>query len=603
MDKLKPALDVLKKYHFWFMIGGVLIVALGCWWLASSSLQAKYEERKSTIDNQSRQVLQVVNDSSIPNRETIANIEAQHTKLKEYVLSAWELLYQEQKKNNPIPSVLGEDFKMYFEALRPGEEMAPQFRERYRGFIDRHYLDLLELVDRRHVKGEEDPRDSDSTRNPRQRPRRRTGGAGDYGPMLEGGGGRSEQDQTDEEDVYVGVVEWDAPEIFDIADWDQRPTTQQVLLAQEDLWVYEALLRMIRNVNEGVDSHDKAWIKQIRALEVGRPAAEAWVELQQPIFSAPTAQATAEGQGMGAAGGMAGGGMAGPGMAGPGLSGGQGRMPPSMPQPGGAPMMEGAYGPESGFGGGDAGDGNGDSLLHHRYVDQNGFPITAERAKNQPPYAEFKMMMVRMDLDMHQRHVTDLLVECANSAMPVEVVRVRMNPGADGGGLLDGTGSQRRRNERTPGGGGFGRPRITGGDRGGRDETDFAEDSNSYHNVEVFGIIYIYNRPDREKLGTGTAGIDVPAEQEPPLNSEPSNERIPQPENGQGAPGAGQGSPGGSQPGPATPQAGPGANGAPAQPPGDAAAPPGTSPGTAPGAAGATQPGSPAANGVGGPNQ
>jgi hypothetical protein len=54
------------------------------------------------------------------------------------------------------------------------------------------------------------------------------------------------------------------------------------------------------------------------------------------------------------------------------------------------------------------------------------------------------------------------------------------------------------------------------------------DNSQDYLNVEVFGIIYIYNQPDREKLGTGTAGAEAPAADRPGVEVEPSTETIPE---------------------------------------------------------------------------
>ena len=45
------------------------------------------------------------------------------------------------------------------------------------------------------------------------------------------------------------------------------------------------------------------------------------------------------------------------------------------------------------------------------------------------PYAEFKMMPIRMKLVMKEQKVPEVLVKCANSNMPIEIRQVRINPG------------------------------------------------------------------------------------------------------------------------------------------------------------------------------
>ena len=92
------------------------------------------------------------------------------------------------------------------------------------------------------------------------------------------------------EEKYKGCLEWPGAtglmECF--RNWNDTPTTPQVILAQEELWVYEALLRVIRNTNDcdpsPMPKHDaknyrpptsqkNARIKEIRALEIGEEAA------------------------------------------------------------------------------------------------------------------------------------------------------------------------------------------------------------------------------------------------------------------------------------------------------------------------------------------
>jgi hypothetical protein len=78
-------------------------------------------------------------------------------------------------------------------------------------------------------------------------------------------------------------------------------------------------------------------------------------------------------------------------------------------------------------------------LKTNRYVDEKGEPLPAEGGATK---GEFKRMPIRMTLYIDQRKIAKLLVECANSAMPIEVRRVRFKPnegtvvqfGSQGGG-------------------------------------------------------------------------------------------------------------------------------------------------------------------------
>ncbi len=501
MDKVKLALEQFKKYHFWVLCGAAVVVALLCWTWATADLSSRYDKRSGELEQHFDSLRRIQGNPALRNEGCVEATRVEHVKQKNEVLEGWRILYEQQKRNNPLPKVLGDDFRLHFESLKPGQDMQARFRERYLNFIERHYPNLLRQVDIRRpsdVRLEEFTDEVRGTRGGARRPG--AGGRATYGeemgprrpttprPNITGDGAEPEPDP------WVGLVEWPQPEIFDItAGWAQTPTTQQVLLAQEDLWVYEALLRIIGNVNEGVESHDKAWIKRINALEIGRPAAAAWVARQQPIFAEPRAVAGGMGAGeMGMEGGPGGPGMgmgAGPGMgagAGPGMGMG---MAPEM----GMSEMGEEYGGRGGMGRTDA-----YNLIEGRYVDENGMPLSAQQFETQPPYAEFKMMMVHMDLHMHQRRIPKLLVECANSAMPIEVVRVRINPGQAGASQQ---GERGGATGRRPTAG----PRIIReGGMGGAASP--GEENSDYLDVEVFGIIYIYNPPDLTKLGTGAAG-------------------------------------------------------------------------------------------------
>ncbi|MDZ7617625.1 MAG: hypothetical protein U1E05_11505 [Patescibacteria group bacterium] len=501
MDKVKVALDLLRKYHFWVLCCVAMVIAVLCWTWATADLASQFETRKGTLNNQFDSLRQIMANPNLRNERSVETTTLEHVKQKEHVLSGWKTLYQQQKDNNPLPAVLGEDFRLHFDALQPGQEMRDRFRERYLNFIGRHYPALLRLVDLYRPGDVPLERYTEELRGVGTgigpRPTRAAGGfVGEMNPGRGPAGARATRpgEAPAEAEPWVGLVEWPQPEVFEItAGWEQTPTTQQVLLAQEELWVYEALLRIIRNVNEGAESHDKAWIKRIDALAIGYPAAAAWVSQQQPIFSEPIVAAESAGADPMAGGAQMEGGMMGEGGTMPGT--GMGGM--GMGMGGRGAMADGM-----GSGRGRQGVAN---LLDGRYVDEQGMPLSAMQFETQPPYAEFRMMMVHMNLFMHQRRLPKLLVECANSAMPIQVVRVRINPGKGGSGTLDSIGGQGKSGGKSKGIYGEG---GMGGGGGSRGAPATADEEHDYANIEVFGIIYIYNPPDLAKLGTGAAATE-----------------------------------------------------------------------------------------------
>jgi hypothetical protein len=147
---------------------------------------------------------------------------------------------------------------------------------------------------------------------------------------------------------------------------------------------------------------------------------------------------------------------------------------------------------------------------------------------------------------MDQRHLNDLLAECGNSSLPIEVRQVRINcpeglasdnltTGADGGGTSygasytspgstygggtsygggeGGASSSRRSSRRSAsgggsyGGGGAGIPGSSYGSAGGE---ELAVDPNEIE-VEVYGIVHIFNPVNEKQLNIELRQLDEPA--------------------------------------------------------------------------------------------
>ncbi len=498
MDKVKEILAQLKKHYFWVLIGVVLVVPVVVWFLATADLRSRFAARQEAIKKRFDELQSIVSNSQHPNDKTIAYVRGLlgssdlPETLKGKVFIAWELLYREQKEKNQLPGTLGEGFKSEFESLGPNKKELPaEFLELYQSFIDRHLPTLRDMVRWRHPKDESAAGNAGAggkttTAKPPSPFGRPTGEAGGNVETVE----------------MVGVVDWDPASwerILAHFNWSVRPTTQQVVLAQEDLWVYEALLRVIARTNEGVTDQHQAAVKRIVNLNIGRDAAAAFL-----------AAATGGSGGTEAAGSPSivatpGGELAGP-----------------VATPGGTMAT-----PTGTAGGAADATSLEASLLNYRYVDDKGVPLAADA---EPPYAEFKMMPIQMELVVDQRKIARLLVECANSSMPIQVLSVRMRPGegkplnlgAAAGdtsaapGVAGGEGAVALPGHGGGGGmfGGFGAGSRFGEEGGGTASTTTdPTDPTVYWDIpiELKGIIYIYNPPDKTKLGTGSAG----REQEP----------------------------------------------------------------------------------------
>ncbi len=240
-------------------------------------------------------------------------------------------------------------------------------------------------------------------------------GVGEYGmPMMAGR-------------ELEGIVEWNDADYARIQAgvyWVERPYTVQVRLAQEDLWVYEALLRAIAKTNQeaGATSYYNAAIKRIEALEIGQPAAMAMrtaktrLNLTQMLGGGMGGEFG--GMGMSAEGGMGMAGMGGEGMGMPGGEMGMGARESIWREGWGRGEGMMSTGPPTE-------EMVGERLMRRRYVDFNGDPLAAVLQS----FAEFKLMPVHIVVIMDQQKMPDFLVSLANCEMPVDVNQVSIQAG------------------------------------------------------------------------------------------------------------------------------------------------------------------------------
>ncbi len=210
MDQLKTFLTTLKRYHFWILCGVVIVTTAACWWMATAGLADQYQSRKKAIDDKFKGL---VIDPNHPNQAVIDKTRDRDTALQENVHQAWEVLYDQQKKNNPIPAELGEEFKQAFkrvenvnlENLTPKDEIPEKYREVYQNYIRRHFPTWLAMVDAlRPAAGGEDQ---------------------SIGP---GGGPAPPTDQP-----MIGVVDWnrgDYQRLVSRFDWGLTPSTADIIL-------------------------------------------------------------------------------------------------------------------------------------------------------------------------------------------------------------------------------------------------------------------------------------------------------------------------------------------------------------------------------------
>lgn len=479
MDQVKVALAVLKKYHFWLLTVVVLGVGIAVWFMATNSRAALFKENLAKIESADNSLGSAMGENP-PNAQFKEKVDKLHEGLKQEVAGVWKELYDKQVELFVWPDLVANTIAK----LGPDEQIPDRIRAYYNDNVVRdEWKRVFDLANIRRIKGEEEDL---------------SGGGGDMmgggpgmmaGPVMIGGpdGGRGPEVEME------GIVYWDKSRRAEIIGryYSEKapPTDLKVRMTQEDLWIFEfALVDVVEQVNANARDSLGATIKQIQVLDLAQWAINAANESGGKLWTP------------GQEGG--GGGMMMPGMEeGGGMPGG----PEGMP--GGGDAMPGGEGAMAGGGGGGgapdaaAAAASADTaLLDGRYLDDQGKPMKGDGTG---PYAEFKQMFVYMRFLMDQRKLPDLLAACANAPLPIETRQVRVHIGDQdkaatgaGGGNMDmmmpGMGGDA--------GGGMGMPEMMGGGGGGNVETGPYDAV-----VELSGIIYLYNPPDIEKLGTGSS--------------------------------------------------------------------------------------------------
>ncbi|MDO4574917.1 MAG: hypothetical protein Q4D98_06850 [Planctomycetia bacterium] len=481
MDKLKIVWRYIRKYGFWVVSVLVLLVTFLVWKQVAGSLLANYDTRVGEIEGKFSQMQTLSGAQNQPNAKVVAKKEKALKEQSQNVYSSWERLYNIQKAANKWPITDARYLKVFEEAgekkaANPKYEVSDSAREYYWNYIKERLKKVKEIYDIKRPKKEY--LEAMAAENAGQPVR---GGRMTAMTSMAGVDGQLREDQME------GMVYWNEANFRQLEarlSWKTRPSTAAILVAQEDLWVYEAILRIIQETNAGKSAFN-ASVKEIFAIDVAQDTIPAVEDAMQRVLK--VAEAKVDGEMMDA-----------------------------------APMEEM---PEEGV---EEDDSEFAKLFDERYVDANGVHLTVAQLRENPPSTEYKMMPIHLHIMINQRAISQLLVNCVNSSMPVEVLQVSINPararpldlsgdtkaGVEGGAASAGRGSRRER-------------RAAGGMRGERTVDDydmndsFMEDASAVPggrggvatpesgvsnrgpedvDLELFGIIYIFNRPDQAKF-------------------------------------------------------------------------------------------------------
>ena len=507
MEKLKPTIEFIKKHLFWILCGIAFVATFTTYYIGSRSLRTKQEVAEKKINSSFKKVegIKSAGDGFHPNSDTHLELIKLTNKARSELEKAWELKEKAQRPLFEWPDEIG-PAKDQFRDLRPIEKAVPfekdadnkKVQERDRGA----YQDLVKNALPRLAAQigevwlpEMERVGVDEARKTRIRRARRV--------VF-----WNEENQQYWEDKFTK---------FTNSYNDHRtgiPWTIQVLYAQEDMWILQSILEdIILKTNGTAAANDLAKIKVIDHIFIGRDA-------QGIVGDVLIAGQEADAKGNADSGG--GGGAEGT-----------------------AKMLEMMKGMGQGGGGGpgvenepakvegQVGDGTNDPA-NGRYVDQNLAPVGGKSlreafTKVTPETAYLaiaKRVPVRIGLQMDERAVWDLLANCANARLPLEVKQVRFHshePGnrgtlaskfSDGAGRPSGDGESKGADARQGmqqmeemmkkgGGGGAGESGKAGKNQAALSGYDIP--------VEIYGIIYLYNPVDPnvvKQIPIGDEGAD-----------------------------------------------------------------------------------------------
>ncbi len=390
--------------------------------------------------------LQDVDKSAHPaNQQFAEGVNAKNDELKQKVLAEWQVAYDAQQKTFSWPELIAERMA----SLKPDDPIPSLIREQCRSnevFREDLIAKVFVTADYRHPKPVPEGA-APAVEPPKGRP-------GEAKPAA----------QAEEVvDTMEGLVVWNSAhrdaleQRYTLMRTPGTPSTVNIRLAQEDIWMLENLAKVIRKTNEGAADVIAVPIKRIDSLDVAQWAINDAVRESPKVYVDKNATDT-------------------------GVLPGQANTQPSETQPDAAEREKAMD----------------DELLTGRYLGDTGQPLGAADAA---PYAEFKLMFVRMKVVIDQRKIPDLMVNCANAQIPIEIVRLTMEeplisagskPNATPGGPLPGL----NRSQPSPA---AGRP------QGNNAAADNVEANPSDVTVEICGLVQIFNLPDVEKLGTGSA--------------------------------------------------------------------------------------------------
>jgi hypothetical protein len=414
-DSAKPYVDGFLKYHFWILAAIVPFVLVPSVFSANSGLRQKIQSQKSTVDGHKSALEAIQSEPDHPNSTWVEAVDNRTKKLRADILDQWQLFWSSQQALRSWPPELGQDFLASIQAVEQGGQsrLPANLLQRYQNTVPEIVRKLPARMGCKDLMLEAP--------------------AGTRGTGFVGAG-LTEDTENPEASLTLDPLVWKAEDqkrLLASFTWAREPSTAQVQLAQEEIWVYGVFCDVVRTLNEGATGAFNATITSVEELVVGYPAAEEAPGGQgggRVLWkSSPTATQTLGEEQM-PVGGMGAAPVGRPSHPRFNTSGAVEASPVPNPLDG----SEGAEGTVGADGAPVAATSPDDALREWIYVDFEGKPLTAAALKSSKDATMVHLMPFTLRVVMDQRKIDQLIEELAEHTIPIDVRQVRINPGRQG---------------------------------------------------------------------------------------------------------------------------------------------------------------------------
>lgn len=386
-DNMRPALAAITKYHFWILAAIVPLVLVPALIVGGADLRTRIAAQRRQIESKLGQAKGVTAVQPHPNEAWRTAIDADAAAVTQETLDEWRRFWHSQMALRIWPAELGDAFLNDVAKLQPGGKLDRNSLLRYQRMASQ----LVSALPRRM--GVEDA----MVAQPRE-------------------GAPADAARPAAPAALPSPLAWNPASqkrLHDTFVWSRVPTTTQIVLAQEELWVYGLFCDLIAGFVKGATgAHDSAltWVDE---LMVGFPVNVETGKDRDRIMLPKGAEGATDG--------------AAPGMVDPSVGPEAGAQAPSNPRYTGSAQPVGGEQPAV---------PTEDAYRGWVYIDLSGKPLSPTDLAAAPDMQMVHLMPFVLRVVMDQRQIDRLLVTLAAVSVPIDVRQVRILPRSSAAGAV-----------------------------------------------------------------------------------------------------------------------------------------------------------------------